>query len=73
VYFIGDTPESDIQGMNTIRCRIIGTAFWCGQPKTTVDNVLKEVKHWMQKEFSMGMKEMTIEGRAPQLSDAIEE
>lgn len=88
VYFVGDTPESDIRGTNeydeaepstTWYSILVRTGVFregtrpAYMPKMTVDNVLEAVKHGMQREFDKALKDLTIGGAAPQLADAIEE
>jgi len=89
VYFVGDTPESDIRGTNEFDEKGITAATWYSilvrtgvfqegsrpryMPKMTVDNVLEAVKHGMQREFDKALKDLTIGGAAPQLANAIEE
>src|SRR5271155_3745505 len=80
LYFVGDTPESDIRGTNefdesdkaqntwySILVRI--GVFQQGtkpayQPKMTVGNVLEAVKFGMQREFNKQFKMMAIGGHA---------
>jgi HAD superfamily hydrolase (TIGR01456 family) len=89
VYFVGDTPESDIRGTNEFDESSESEAKWYSilvrtgvfqegtrpkyMPKMTVDNVLDAVKHGMKREFDKAIKNMTIGGGAPQLANAIEE
>ena len=89
VYFVGDTPESDIRGTNEFDESGKAGNSWYSilvrtgvfqegtrpayMPKMTVDNVLDAVKHGMEREFNKAMKHMTIGGGAPQLAEAIEE
>jgi HAD superfamily hydrolase (TIGR01456 family) len=65
VYFVGDTPESDVQGTNEFSKRAENTwysvlvrtgVFREGTtprflPRATVDNVLEAVKHGMMREY----------------------
>jgi HAD superfamily hydrolase (TIGR01456 family) len=89
VYFVGDTPESDIRGTNEFDQSGQSEATWYSilvrtgvfqegtrpryMPKMTVDNVLEAVKHGMSREFDKAVKDLTIGGGAPQLANAIEE
>ena len=89
VYFVGDTPESDIRGTNEFDESGKAGNSWYSilvrtgvfqegtrpafTPKMTVDNVLDAVKHGMEREFTKAMKHITIGGGAPQLAEAIEE
>jgi HAD superfamily hydrolase (TIGR01456 family) len=89
VYFVGDTPESDIRGTNEFDQSGQSEADWYSilvrtgvfqegtrpkyMPKMTVDNVLEAVKHGMQREFDKALKNLTIGGGAPQMADAIVE
>ena len=87
VYFVGDTPESDIRGTNEFDSSGESDANWYSilvrtgvfqegtrpkyMPKMTVDNVLEAVKHGMQREFDKALKELTIGDGAPQFVNAI--
>ncbi|KAJ4528018.1 hypothetical protein HRR83_000769 [Exophiala dermatitidis] len=89
VYFVGDTPESDIRGTNEFDESGKSDAQWFSilvrtgvfregtrpayMPKMTVDNVLEAVKFGMKREFEKQMKNLTIGGGAPQLANAIAE
>lgn len=89
VYFVGDTPESDIRGTNEFDESGKAETNWYSilvrtgvfqegtrpayMPKMTVDNVLEAVKHGMQREFDKCLKDLTIGGKAPQLANAIAE
>jgi HAD superfamily hydrolase (TIGR01456 family) len=89
VYFVGDTPESDIRGTNDFDESGEAGNSWYSilvrtgvfregtrpafMPKMTMDTVLDAVKHGMEREFSKAMKHTTIGGGAPQLAEAIEE
>ncbi|KIW62669.1 TIGR01456 family HAD hydrolase [Phialophora macrospora] len=89
VYFVGDTPESDIRGTNEFDQSGQSEANWYSilvrtgvfqegthpryMPKMTVDNVLDAVKHGMKREFDKAIKDLTIGGGAPQLANAIVE
>jgi ribonucleotide monophosphatase NagD (HAD superfamily) len=71
VYFVGVSPESDIQGTNQFNERsknewyslLVRTGVFqegtqpAYTPKITVDTVLDAVKHGMKREFSKKMKE----------------
>lgn len=73
VYFVGDTPESDIQGTNQFDRKaenewysiLVRTGVFqegtqpAHKPRATVDTVLDAVKHGMKREFSKQMKEAT--------------
>ena len=68
VYFVGDTPESDIRGANEYDESPLSENSWYSilvctgvykagskprfEPKATVDNVLEAVKHGMQREMA---------------------
>ncbi|KAF2014793.1 HAD superfamily hydrolase-like protein [Aaosphaeria arxii CBS 175.79] len=70
VYFVGDTPESDIRGTNEYNKHaennwysiLVRTGvFQEGtkprfQPKATVDNVLEAVKHGIEREYRKALK-----------------
>lgn len=74
VYFVGDTPESDIRGTNEFNERaenlwysiLVRTGvFQAGtkprfQPKATVDNVLEAVKHGIEREHKRLLKEKSM-------------
>lgn len=65
VYFVGDTPESDIRGTNEFNEQadntwysiLVGTGVYAPgtkprfQPNETVDNVLEAVKHGIEREY----------------------
>ncbi|CZR52949.1 probable cat eye syndrome critical region protein 5 precursor [Phialocephala subalpina] len=71
VYFVGDTPESDIRGTNQFNTKaknewysiLVRTGVFqegtepAYKPKATVDTVLDAVRHGMKREFSKKMKE----------------
>ncbi|KAH7068187.1 HAD-like domain-containing protein [Paraphoma chrysanthemicola] len=75
VYFVGDTPESDIRGTNEYN-EHTDQANWYSilvktgvfqegtkprfQPKATVDNVLEAVKHGMEREYKKALKESML-------------
>ncbi|KAK3080727.1 hypothetical protein LTS18_013719 [Coniosporium uncinatum] len=75
VYFVGDTPESDIRGTNEFNEKAENTwysilvrtgVFREGTvpkftPKATVDNVLDAVKHGMEREAKKALKNVSIE------------
>lgn len=70
VYFVGDTPESDIQGTNRFNAKakndwysiLVETGVYqkgttpAYEPRVTVPNVLDAVRHGMEREFSKKMK-----------------
>lgn len=74
VYFVGDTPESDIRGTNEFDDSSMSTNRWHSilvktgvyekgtvprfQPKTTVDDVLDAVKYGMQREYKKALRRM---------------
>jgi HAD superfamily hydrolase (TIGR01456 family) len=71
VYFVGDTPESDIRGTNEFDESPLSLNTWYSilvrtgvfqegtspafTPKATVDNVLEAVRHGMKREFLKSM------------------
>jgi HAD superfamily hydrolase (TIGR01456 family) len=73
VYFVGDTPESDIQGTNRFNEKskndwysiLVKTGVYqdgtepAYAPRATVDNVLDAVRHGIQREFHKKMKKAT--------------
>ncbi|KAL8767100.1 MAG: hypothetical protein Q9194_006089 [Teloschistes cf. exilis] len=72
VYFVGDTPESDIRGTNEFNASELSENTWYSilvrtgvfqegtkpafQPNATVDNVLEAVKYGIQREVDRSMK-----------------
>ena len=76
VYFVGDTPESDIRGTNEYDDSHKAETQWHSilvrtgvfqegtkpayMPKMTVDNVLEAVKYGMQREFDKKMKNLHL-------------
>ncbi|KAF2102479.1 phosphatidyl synthase [Rhizodiscina lignyota] len=78
VYFVGDTPESDIRGTNEFNQHAENTwysilvrtgVFQAGTtprfaPKATVDNVLDAVKHGMEREYRRLLKEKVLSATA---------
>ncbi|KAH8687714.1 HAD-like domain-containing protein [Tricladium varicosporioides] len=70
VYFVGDTPESDIRGTNQFNDKaknewysiLVRTGVFqkgtepAYKPRVTVDTVLDAVKHGMKREFTKKMK-----------------
>lgn len=75
VYFVGDTPESDIRGTNDFNQQADNTwysilvrtgVFQAGTtptfaPKATVDDVLEAVKHGMEREYRRLLKEKMLQ------------
>jgi len=77
VYFVGDTPESDVRGTNEFDESPLSENSWYSilvstgvyqkgtkprfQPKATVDNVLDAVRHGMQREVAK--QQQAKEGR----------
>ena len=78
VYFVGDTPESDIRGTNEYNESPLSENAWYSilvctgvyqtgtvprfEPKATVDNVLEAVRHGMEREYNKTVKAPTICG-----------
>ncbi|MCJ1243140.1 hypothetical protein MMC30_000337 [Trapelia coarctata] len=76
VYFVGDTPESDIRGTNEYDesqlsenewySILVGTGVYREgskprfQPKAIVDNVLEAVQHGMQREMAKQLEAKTV-------------
>ena len=76
VYFVGDTPESDIRGTNDYNESPLSDNTWYSilvrtgvyrkgsrpqfEPKATVDNVLDAVNHGMQLELTKLLRNKTI-------------
>jgi len=87
VYFVGDTPESDIRGTNEFNKATENTwysilvrtgVFQEGTkpkftPKATVDNVLEAVKHGMEREYKKAVKEQTLNASATAGTAVVEE
>lgn len=87
VFFVGDTPESDIRGTNEFNDSQKSENTWFSilvrtgvfkegtkpryMPKMTVDNVLEAVKYGMEREQVRAIKEKTI--NAPPVDCAIKE
>lgn len=77
VYFVGDTPESDIRGTNEFNCKasnswysiLVKTGVFrdgtkpAYQPQVTVDNVLEAVKHGMERELRKFLNREIKEGK----------
>lgn len=73
VYFVGDTPESDIRGTNMFNAKskndwysiLVKTGVYqdgtepAYKPRITVDTVLDAVKHGMEREFTKKMKDVS--------------
>lgn len=73
VYFVGDTPESDIRGTNEYNASSKSENEWYSilvrtgvfqegttprfTPRMTVDNVLEAVRHGIKREFTKALKE----------------
>lgn len=80
VYFVGDTPESDIRGTNEFDESGKAQTDWHSilvrtgvfqegtkpayMPKMTVDNVLEAVKYGMQRELDQKIKRMHLSSEA---------
>ncbi|EDN91580.1 hypothetical protein SS1G_00983 [Sclerotinia sclerotiorum 1980 UF-70] len=76
VYFVGDTPESDIKGTNQFNEKaknewysiLVRTGVFqegtepAYKPRVTVDTVLDAVKHGIEREFNKKMKENNPRG-----------
>ena len=78
VYFVGDTPESDIRGTNEFNESPYSENTWYSilvrtgvfregtkpkfTPKATVDNVLEAVKHGIRREVMKGAKTQHVNG-----------
>lgn len=76
IYFVGDTPESDIRGTNEFDDHDNSEAQWYSilvrtgvyqagttpkyKPKATVDNVLDAVRHGMERELRIELKEKKL-------------
>ncbi|MCJ1306807.1 hypothetical protein MMC25_000450 [Agyrium rufum] len=77
VYFVGDTPESDIRGTNEYDESGLAENRWYSilvrtgvfqsgtkprfQPKVTVDNVLEAVRHGIKREYAKGLKKEILQ------------
>lgn len=78
VYFVGDTPESDIKGTNAFNESDMSDCHWHSilvktgvyqegtiprfPPKKCVENVLEAVRYAMQREFAEAMREKAPNG-----------
>ena len=76
VYFVGDTPESDVRGTNEYNESPLSENTWYSilvqtgvfqkgtkprfQPKATVDTVLDAVEHGMRREFTKALRTKTV-------------
>lgn len=88
VYFVGDTPESDIRGTNEFDESGVADNTWYSilvrtgvfvegtkpryRPKMTVDTVLDAVRHGMQREFTKHLKKITVADRPVLPETAVE-
>jgi HAD superfamily hydrolase (TIGR01456 family) len=76
VYFVGDTPESDIRGTNEYNAHcpdanwyslLVETGVYQRgttprfEPKAIVENVLDAVKHGMEREYRKALKESMLQ------------
>ncbi|MCJ1404009.1 hypothetical protein MMC11_007233 [Xylographa trunciseda] len=89
VYFVGDTPESDIRGTNEYNDSPLSENTWYSilvrtgvyrkgsqprfEPKATVDNVLDAVNHGMKLEMMKLLKNKTIASSRQEGEAIIEE
>ena len=89
VYFVGDTPESDIRGTNEYNESPLSENTWYSilvrtgvfkegtqprfEPKATVDNVRDAVRHGMEREFLKALKAKSMNTSNPMDSVAIVE
>jgi len=85
VYFVGDTPESDIRGTNEFNKEaenswysiLVRTGVFREgttprfSPKATVDNVLEAVKHGMAREYRNAIRKAAMESSSA--VDSVEE
>ena len=83
VYFVGDTPESDIRGTNNFNEKsenqwysiLVRTGVFQDSttpkfaPKATVDNVLEAVLHGIEREHERGL-EATVRGLGEKLQES---
>ncbi len=86
VYFVGDTPESDIRGTNEFDESPLSANTWYSilvrtgvfqegtdpkfTPKATVDHVLEAVRHGMRREFIKSQKLSSV-ALAERVDDAV--
>lgn len=86
VYFVGDTPESDIRGTNEFDASERSTCDWFSilvktgvykegteprfKPKATVANVLEAVQYGMQREYERALKNAN-NVVPPQIDDSV--
>ncbi|KAK4693606.1 hypothetical protein P7C71_g3825, partial [Lecanoromycetidae sp. Uapishka_2] len=89
VYFVGDTPESDIRGTNEYNESSLSDNDWYSilvrtgvfkegtkprfTPRATVDTVLDAVKHGIKREVNRAMKKKTLAQNAKGEDAVIEE
>ncbi|KAK6377180.1 hypothetical protein LTR64_000560 [Lithohypha guttulata] len=87
VYFVGDTPESDIRGTNEYDASDRSTCDWHSilvktgvyqegtepqfKPKHTTANVLEAVQYGMQREYEKALKATSNGVSAPQIEDSV--
>lgn len=87
VYFVGDTPESDIRGTNEFDESDRSTCDWHSilvktgvyqdgteprfKPKKTVTNVFESVQYGMQREYENALNKKGEGAVAPQIDDAV--
>lgn len=85
VYFVGDTPESDIRGTNEFNKSELSDAQWFSilvktgvyqegtiprfPPQKTCENVLEAVKFGMQREFTKAVKKSTVGDVEPRVTE----
>lgn len=89
LYFVGDTPESDIRGTNEFNDSPYSENTWYSIlvrtgvfqegtkprfiPKATVDNVLDAVKHGIRREATKAMKAHSVDGTTEDGAVIVEE
>ncbi|EEP79729.1 conserved hypothetical protein [Uncinocarpus reesii 1704] len=89
VYFVGDTPESDIRGTNEFNESNLCENHWYSilvktgvfqegtiprfPPKKVADDVLEAVKFGMKREFLNALKDSTVSAMEPKIDRTIKE
>ncbi|KAL9132155.1 MAG: hypothetical protein Q9217_000089 [Psora testacea] len=89
VYFVGDTPESDIRGTNEYNDSAVSENIWYSilvrtgvfregtkptfMPKATVDNVLEAVKHGIHREMVKAERKKALDHAMKSAIEGVEE
>lgn len=88
IYFVGDTPESDIRGTNEFDAKtedstwysiLVKTGVYRAgtkptfEPRVTVDTVLDAVRHGMERELRKEMQQKLVDGKGEKGSAVVDE